>query len=73
MTPGTVVLVRIVFWAAPLLLGYIAGRCWGRARPVLGLLVAAFVIGAAQKPFPAGLVLAVAGFLGGVPLGGPRR
>lgn len=69
MTPGAVALVRIFFWALPLLLGFLAGRSWGRARLVMGLLLAALVAGALIKPFPAGWVLGALGFALGVPLG----
>ncbi|WP_287371447.1 hypothetical protein [Oceanithermus sp.] len=69
MTPGAVGLVRLVFWLLPLALGYLAARSWGRPRLVLGLLLAAALLGAWVKPLPLGWALAVLGFALGVPLG----
>jgi len=68
MTPGAVLLLRFAFWIFPLLLGYLAARSWGRFRLVVGLLLAALILGAWAKPFPLGWVLLVSGFLLGVPL-----
>ncbi len=69
MTPGAVAIVRVFFWALPFLLGLLAGRSWGRTRLVMGLLLAALVLGAWVKPLPAGWVLGALGFALGVPLG----
>ena len=72
MTAGTTLILRLALWLLPLLLGYLAGRSWGRPRVLGGLLAAALVAGLFVKPFPLGWLLAAAGFLGGVPLGGRR-
>jgi len=72
VTAGTALILRLALWLLPLLLGYLAGRSWGRPRVLGGLLAAALVAGLFVKPFPLGWLLAAAGFLGGVPLGGRR-
>ncbi|WP_457636629.1 hypothetical protein [Oceanithermus sp.] len=72
MTAGTVFLLRLALWLLPLVLGYLAGRSWGRPRVVSGLLAAALAAGLLIKPFPLGWLAAAAGFLGGVPLGSKR-
>lgn len=69
MTPGAAALLRLALWALPLVLGYLAGRSWGRFRVMGGLLLGALAVGALVKPFPLGWVLIALGFLGGVPLG----
>lgn len=68
MTPGAAALVRLALWALPLVLGYLAGRSWGRFRVMGGLLLGALLAGAIIKPFLLGWLLIVLGFLGGVPL-----
>ena len=69
MTPGAVGLLRLFLWVLPFVLGFVAGRAWGRARVVVGLLLAALMLGALIKPLPLGWVLAGLGFALGVPLG----
>ncbi len=68
MTAGTAFILRLALWLLPLLLGYLAGRSWGRPRVLGGLLAAALVAGLLVKPFPLGWVLGVLGFALGVPL-----
>ncbi len=72
MTTGAVAILRLAFWLMPLLLGWLAGRAWGRPRVLGGLLAAALAAGLLIKPFPLGWIFALAGFLGGVPLGSRR-
>ncbi|WP_456411818.1 hypothetical protein [Oceanithermus sp.] len=68
MTAGTAFILRLALWLLPLLLGYLAGRSWGRPRVLGGLLAAALVAGLLVKPFPLGWVLGALGFALGVPL-----
>ncbi|WP_293170593.1 hypothetical protein [Oceanithermus sp.] len=68
MTAATALILRLALWLLPLVLGYLAGRAWGRPRVVGGLLVGALAAGLLVKPFPLGWALVVAGLLGGVPL-----
>jgi len=69
VTAGTVFILRLAFWLLPLLLGWLAGRAWGRPRVLGGLLAAALAAGLLIKPFPLGWVLGALGFALGVPLG----
>ena len=65
MTPFAFGLLRAVFWALPLFLGYLAGRV-PRSRVRTGLLLAGVLLGLALRPPGLGPVLALLGFLLGL-------
>ncbi|MER3443118.1 MAG: hypothetical protein C4333_02915 [Meiothermus sp.] len=67
MTEATFVLIRLVLWLLPAVLGFLAMRAWrgGRARVASGLALGGLLAGVLAKPLPVGLVLLVLGFLAG--------
>lgn len=67
MTEATFVLLRLVLWLLPAVLGFLAMRAWrdGRARVAGGLALGGLLAGVLARPLPVGLVLLVLGFLAG--------
>lgn len=67
MTEATFVLIRLVVWLLPAVLGFLAMRAWrgGRARVASGLALGGLLAGLLAKPLPVGLVLLVLGLLAG--------
>lgn len=67
MTEGAIVLLRLVGWLLPGVLGFFAGRLWRNRRRVgLGLLIAGALVAALIKPIPLGFVLLFLGYLTGI-------
>ena len=66
MTEGAVIVLRLVGWLLPGILGFFAGRLWrGRRRVALGLLIAGALVAVLIKPLPLGWVLLLLGYLTG--------
>ncbi|WP_027891417.1 hypothetical protein [Calidithermus chliarophilus] len=67
MNEATFVLIRLVVWLLPAVLGFLAMRAWrgGRARVASGLALGGLLAGLLAKPLPVGLVLLVLGLLAG--------
>ncbi len=73
MTEGALLLLRLLLWALPGLLAFLAVRAFlaGRSRVGLGLLLGGLLAALLVKPVPVGLAFALIGGLAG--LGGGRN